>query len=140
MLNWITLIEPRPREGENIVSLRLGRRIALDVDFQKGPIPPLPACSGIKIPTTKSVENYADTTGETLLKLCIHVYGATTQRRYETVCTSCEKRVGKQNGIPSLVDSHSSRETVRLKNGKVRVQFGLCCSPKCHKLGDTEYL
>ena len=80
MSNRITLLGPRPREGENIVSLRLGRRIALDIDFQKGPIPLLPAYNGINIPTTRSMKDVADITDETLSKLCIHVYDATTLR------------------------------------------------------------
>jgi hypothetical protein len=138
ILNWITLIEPRPREG--VITLRLERRIALDINFEKLPRRLLSAYSGIKIPSTRSVQNHADTTGGTLLQFCVHVYGATTKRRYNTVCTRCEKRVGKQKEILSLVDFHASCETVRLENGKVRVQFSLCCSPKCHDLGDIECL
>ena len=96
--------------------------------------------TGIKIPSTGSVKNYADTTSNNLLDFRIRLYGATTKRRYETVCTSCEKREGKKKGTPSLVDFHAEGEVIELKDGKIRVQFSFCCYPKCHNLGDTEYL
>jgi len=138
--DWITLIKPLPREGENIILLRRDTLIAFDINLEKLPMPLFAVHTGIKIPSTGSVKNYADTTGATLLDFRIRLYGATTKRHYETVCESCEKREGKKKGTPSLVDFHAEREVIELKDGKIRVQFRFCCYPKCHNLGDTGYL
>jgi len=96
--------------------------------------------SGIRIPATGSVKNYAVTTGKSLLEFHINLYGATTKRRYETVCASCEKREGKKRGIPSLIDFRTESDMITPKDGKIRLDFVFCCYPKDHGLGDDGYL
>ena len=61
-------------------------------------------CSGIKVSPTPSVRNIVDTTGKAFLELRIHVSGATSKRRYETVCTSCEKREVWKMGTAHFID------------------------------------
>lgn len=97
-------------------------------------------CNGIKVPATASVKNCAVTTDKTLLECRIRLHGATTKALYESVCENCQKRVGKRRGTPSLIDFKAECDTIVPKNGKIRVEFNFCCYPKCHKLGDTEYL
>ena len=96
--------------------------------------------NGIKIPATASVKNFADTTGKALLEFRIRLYGATTKKLYEFVCENCRKREGKTRGTPSLIDFKAEHNMIEAKDGKIRVEFSFCCYPKCHKLGDTEYL
>ena len=140
MPGWITLVKPRPPPGEHIITLRRKIQVSLDIAFEQLPRRPPPGCSGIKIPPTASVKNYADTSGKVLLEIGLRLYGATTRRRYETICPSCEKREGKTKGPPGMIDFHAEREILQLKDGKVRVKFNFCCYPKDHRMGDTEYL
>ena len=140
MPDWITLIKPRPLAGENVIKLRRETHVALEIIIERLPRQPLLECSGIRVPATSSVKNFADTRGKNLLEFCIHLYGATTQRRYETVCSSCEKRVGWKKGTPSLIDFYAEREITDFKDGKVRVEFSFCCYPKDHQFGDDDYL
>jgi hypothetical protein len=137
---WITLIKPRPSEGETRIQVRRETHIALEIIF--GQLPKeLPAgCNGIKILPTGSVKNYADTNGKTLLEFRIRVYGATTKQLYETVCTSCQDREGKKKGTPSLIDFCAKQDIIEPKDGKVRVEFQFCCYAKDHRSGDTDYL
>jgi hypothetical protein len=96
MPDWIALVKPSPPAGENVITLRRETHVALDIILERLPRQPPGGCSGIKIPATASVRNYADATGKTLLEFRIHVYGATSKKRYETVCANCEKREGKR--------------------------------------------
>lgn len=140
MPDWITLIKPRPLARQHVITLRRSTHVALDIALNRLPRQLPAGCSGVKIPATVSVKNYANTTGKILLAFSIRVYGATTGRRYETVCLSCEKREGKRKGPPSLIDFYAEREVLEPKDGKVRVEFCFCCYPKDHQLGDDEYL
>lgn len=140
MPDWVTLVKPRPSQGNYIITLRREIHVALDIAFDRLPTRPPVGCSGVKIPATASVKNYANTTGKTLLYICIRLYGATTGRRYETICPSCEKREGKKKGAPGMIDFYAEREILELKDGKVRVEFSFCCYPKDHRIGDNEYL
>ena len=108
--------------------------------FDRLPRQPLASCSGIKIPGTASVKNSADTIDKTYLEFRVHVYGAKTQQRYQTVCEICEKREGKKRGTPSLIDFHAERDIIEPKDGKIHVEFNFCCYPKDHLLGDNDYL
>jgi len=137
--DWVTLIKPRPPEGAHI-TLRRETHVTLDIAFERLPRRPPAGCSGIKIPATASVKNFADTAGKTLLEFHIRLYGATTGRRYESICLSCSKREGKKNGAPGLIDFYAEREIIELIDGKVRVEFSFCCYPKDHQMGDNEYL
>ena len=139
MPDWITLIKPLSEMRENVITIRREVHVALEITLARLPILPPAECSGIKIPATGSVKNFADTTGKTLLELSIHLYGTTTNRRYEEVCAKCRQREGKKAGIPSLVDFHAERDIIELKDGKVRVEFSFCCYPKCHAAGDSGY-
>ena len=140
MPDWITLIKPLPPAGEHVITLRRKAHVALDLTLKRLPRQLPIGCTGIRIPATGSVKNYASTTGKNLLALHIRVYGATTNLRYETVCSSCEKREGRRKGTPSLIDFYAEREVLKPKDGKVRVEFSFCCYPKDHRLGDNEYL
>ena len=137
---WIVLIKPLPWSGGNAIKLRRESHVALDIipDRLPGPLPA--GFGGIKIPATSSVVNLSETANKTLLELHIHLYGATTKRRYEKMCPSCEKREGKKKGIPSLIDFHAARDIIEPKGGKIRVEFTFCCYPKDHRLGDKEYM
>ena len=137
---WIGLIKPLPWSGGNIIKLRRESHVALDIipDHLPGPLPV--GFGGIKIPATSSVVNPSETANKILLELHIHLYGATTKRRYEKMCPSCEKREAKKKGFPSLIDFHAARDIIEPKGGKIRVEFTFCCYPKDHRLGDTEYL
>ena len=141
MPDWITLIKPRPQVvGDTVITLRREAHVVLDITFEQIPRP-LPAfCSGIKIPATGSVKNNAVTVGKTLLEFRIRLYGAKTKRRYETVCSNCEKREGKKKGTPSLIDFHAEYDVIEFKDGGIRVEFSFCCYPKCHRLGDSGYM
>ena len=138
--DWIVLIKPLPQAGENLINVRRETHVALEIIPKFLPTPLPAGFGGIKIPATGSVANYADTTAKGLLEFRIHLYGATSKQRYETVCPSCEKREGKKKGTPSLIDFHAEREIIEPKGGKVRIDFTFCCYPKDHRLGDTGYL
>jgi len=114
--------------------------VTLDMNFEQISMRLSEVSSGIKIPATGSVKNYADTTGKSLLEFRINLYGATTKRRYDNVCANCEKREGKKKGIPSLIDFKTESDVVTPKDGKIRLDFVFCCYPKDHGLGDDEYL
>ena len=138
--NWINLIKPFPQPGENVIKLRRETHVGISIisEFLPGPLPA--GFSGIKIPATGSVKFSADATGKTLLELSIRLYGATTKQRYETICQSCEKRVGKRRGAPTLIDFHAESDIIEPKNGKFHIEFSFCCYPKDRLLGDSEYL
>ena len=140
MPDWIVFIKPYPQAGQRVITFRRETHVALDIFPNQLPTQPPAGCSGIKIPSTRSVKNCADSTGKILLELRIHVYGATTKKRYETGCENCEKREKKTKGTLGLLDFHAQRNVIEPTDGKIRVDFGFCCYPKCHKLGDTEYL
>ena len=137
---WIVLIKPLPWSGGNVIKLRRESHVALDIipDRLPGLLPA--GFGGIKIPATSSVVNPSETANKIHLEFRIHLYGATTKRRYEKVCPSCEKREGKKKGIPSLIDFHAERDIIEPKGGKIRIEFTFCCYPKDHRLGDTDYL
>jgi hypothetical protein len=138
MPDWIALIKPSPPVGENVIKLRRETRVALEIILDRLPRQPPGGCSGIKIPATASVRNYANSIGKPLLEFRIHVYGATSKRRYDTVCASCEKRERKNMGTPSFIDFCAVSDIIEHKDGRVRVEFVLCCYPKCHQ--DSGYL
>jgi len=138
MPDWIALVKPSPQAGGNVITLRREAHVALDITLERLPRQPHGGYNGIKIPGTASVKNYAETAGRTLLELRIHVYGAPSNRRYETVCAGCEKREGKKKGTPSLIDFNALQDILEPKNGKVRADFVFCCYPKCHQ--DSGYL
>jgi hypothetical protein len=141
MPSWVALIKPLPvQAGENVTTLRRDSHVALEVIHAHLPVGSLEGCNGIRIPATSSVKNFADTTGKTFLEFRIRLYGATTKKLYETVCENCQKREGKRRGTPSLIDFKAEYDIIEEKDGKLRVEFSFCCYPRCHKLGDTEYL
>jgi hypothetical protein len=140
MPNWISLIKPLPRAGQNTITLRRDYYFALEIIPARLPMGSLEGCNGVKVPATDSVKNYADTTGKTFLEFCIRLYGATTKELYEVVCENCKKRMGKRKGTPSLIDFKAEYDMIEPKDGKIRIEFRFCCYPKCHKRGDTEYL
>jgi len=133
MPDWITLIKPLPRAGENVIILRRDSRLAFDIILAA-------KFDGIKVPATASVMNYADTTSKNLLEFRIHVYGATTKTLYESACASCQRREGKRRGIPGLIDFKTGSDMIEPNDGKIRVEFVFCCYPKDHRVGDMEYL
>ena len=138
--HWIALIKPLPWSGGNLIKLRRESHVALDIIPDRLPRPLPAGFGGIKIPATSSVVGPSETANKILLEFRIHLYGATTKRRYEKVCPSCEKREGKKKGIPSLIDFHAERDIIEPKGGKIRIEFTFCCYPKDHRLGDTDYL
>ena len=140
MSDWVALIGPRPQTNESVIILRRETHVTLDINFDQISRQPFASYSGIKIPATESVKNYIDTTGRSLLELRIHLYGATTRRRYESVCASCEKRYEKEAGIPSLIDFKTESDIITPKDGKIRIEFIFSCHPKDHQKGDGEYL
>jgi len=141
MPDWIVLIKPLPLAGETVIRLRRETLVVLDIIFELLPNQPPLGCSGIKIPATRSVEDYGDLTGKTLLGFCIRLYGATTSQLYEAVCATCEKREGiLRKGPASLIDFHAQHDIIELSDGKIRVEFKFSCYPKCHQAGDNGYL
>ena len=141
MPNWVALFKPLSvQAGENVIRLRRDAHFALELILAHLPMGSREGCNGIKIPATASVKNFADTTGKTLLEFRIRLYGATTKKLYEFVCENCQKREGKRRGTSSLIDFKAEYDVIEPKDGKIRVEFSFCCYPKCHKLGDTEYL
>ena len=138
MPDWLALVKPSPMAGESIITLRRETRVSLDIILDRLPRQPPGGCSGIKIPATNSVKNVAQASGKPPLELRIRISGVTNNRRYETVCASCEKREGKRRGTPSLVDFLAAQDIIEQKDGKARVEFVLCCYPKCHQ--DSGYL
>ena len=139
MPDWVTLVKPLSETRANMITFRRETHVVLDITFKRLPMQPPAGCSGIKIPATGSVKDFADTTGKTLLEFHIHLYGTTTNRRYEDICANCKRREGKKRGTPSLIDFHAERDIIELKNGKVRLEFSFCCYPKCHQAGDSSY-
>ena len=140
MPNWVALIKPLPPAGENVITLRRDSYFALEIILAHLPMGSLAECNGIKVPATASVKNIADSTGKTFLEFRIRLYGATTKEVYEFVCENCQKREGKRRGAPGMIDFKAEYEAIEPKDGKMRVEFRFCCYPKCHKLGDTEFL
>jgi hypothetical protein len=140
MPDWMVLVKPHQQERQNVITLRRETHVVLDISLDRIPRQLPVDCSGIKIPATNSVKKYGYATGKTLLEFRIHLYGATTKRRYETICANCEKREGKKKGTPSLIDFHAECDIIDPEDGRIRVDFNFCCYPKCHKLGATEYL
>ena len=138
--HWIVLIKPLPWSGGSVIKLRRESHVALEIipEHLPGPLPA--GFGGIKIPPTSSVLNSSETANRVVLEFRIHLYGATTKRRYENVCPSCEKREGKKKGTPSLIDFHAERDIIEPKGGKIRIEFTFCCYPKDHRLGDMGYL
>jgi len=140
MPNWVALIKPLPHPGETVITHRRDNHFALEIILEHLPKEPPDGCSGIKVPATASVKNYADTTDKTLLRCCIRLYGATTKQPYEVMCESCQKREGERRRTSGLIDFIAEYDMIELKDGKIRVEFKFCCYPKCHGLGDTGYL
>ena len=93
----------------------------------------------IKIPATSSVKRHTDTTGKTLLEFWIDLYGASTKRRDQVLCPGCEKREGKRKGTPRVIDYKTESDGIEPKEGKLRVDFVLCCYPEDHQQGDTDF-
>ena len=134
MPDWLALVKPSPTK---VITLRRDTHVALDILLERLPRQPPGGYSGIKIPATASVRNFAETSGRPSLEFRIYVTGAARNRRYETVCASCEKREGKKMGTPSFIDFCAANEFIEQKDGKARVEFVFCCYPKCHQ--DTGY-
>ena len=140
MSDWITLIKPLPQANENVIILRPETHVTLDISFDQILMKSSIKYSGIKIPATDSVGNDINPTGRTLLEFRIHLYGATTQRHYESVCASCKKRYEKKKGVPSLIDFKTEGNVISPKDGKLRIEFVFCCYTKDHQEGDSGYL
>ena len=136
MPDWLSLVKPTPMAGENMITLRRETHVSLDIILDQVPRPG--GCSGIKIPATASVKNIAQASGNPPLEFRIHISGVTSNRRYETVCESCEKREGKKKGTPGIIDFFAVQDIIEQKDGKARVEFVFCCYPKCHQ--DSGYL
>ena len=139
MPDWIALTKPLPQKGDRVITLRREAQVTLDLNFKQISMRLSEVWSGIKIPATSSVKNYANTTGK-FLEFRINLYGATSKRRYENVCANCEKREGKKKGILSPIDFKTKSDMITPKDGKIRIDFVFCCYPKDHRLGDGEYL
>jgi hypothetical protein len=140
MPDWIRFIQPLPPAGKSVATFHPDNHLALDIILEHLPRKPPAGCNGIKVPTTTSVRNPADTTGKTLLDFRIHLYGATTQRFYESACASCQRQEEKWKETPDLIDYKTESDMIESRDGKIRVEFIICCYPKDHRLGDTEYL
>ena len=140
MSDWITLIKPLPQANENVIMLIQETLVTLDINFDQILMKSSIKYSGIKIPATASVRNDTNPTGRTLLEFRVHLYGATTQRLYESMCASCEEKYGKRKGIPSLIDFKAEGNVISPKDGKIRIEFVFCCHPEDHQGGDREYL
>ena len=140
MPSWITLTKPLPQADDRVITLRRDTHVTLNLNFEQISMQLSEVCNGIKVPATGSVKNYADTTGKFLLEFRINLYGATTMRRYESVCANCEKREGKKKGILSPIDFKTESDMIAPKDGKIRIDFFFCCYPRDHRLGDGEYL
>ena len=140
MPGWIALTKPLPQAEDRVITLRRETHVTLDISFEQISKQLSEVCSGIKIPATGSVKNYADTTGKFLLEFRINLYGATTKQHYKNVCANCEKREGKKKGILSPIDFKTESDMIAPKDGKIRIDFVFCCYPKDHRLGDGEYL
>ena len=135
MPDWLALVKPSMMK---VITLRRDTHFALDILLERLPRQPPGGYSGIKIPATASVRNFAETSGRPRLEFRISVTGVASNRRYETVCTNCEKREGKKRGTPSFIDFFAANEFIEQKDGKARVEFVFCCYPKCHQ--DSGYL
>lgn len=131
--DWINLLRPLPKVGENVITIRRETHVVLDIIFDQLPRKPPTGCRGIRIPATGGVKNLSEPTAEVLVGFRICVYGTTTGQPYHTVCASCGKREGKRKGTPSLIDFHAEQDTITAKDGKVRVDFNFCCYPKCNQ-------
>ena len=140
MPDWVAIIKPLPQANESVITLRRETHVTLDINFDQIARQPFAVYSGIKILATDSVKNPLNTTGRTLLALRIHLYGATTKQRYESVCSSCKQIHEKKKGIPSLIDFKTESDVITPKDGKIRIDFVFCCYPKDHQQGDGEYL
>ena len=140
MPDWIALIKPLPRVEDRVITLRRETHVTLDLNLEQISMQLSKVCSGIKIPATGSVKDYADTTGKSLLEFRVNLYGATTKRRYENVCAKCEKREGKKKGILSPIDFKTASDMIVPKDGKICIDFVFCCYPKDHGPEDGEYL
>jgi hypothetical protein len=97
--NWITLIKPRPQDGEKVITLRRDNHLALDIILEHLPGNSLEGCNGIKVPATASVRNCANTTGKNLLECRIYLYGATTKRQYTHVCAKDARSERESGGV-----------------------------------------
>ena len=137
MSDWLALVKPSPMAGENIITMRRETHVALDILLDRLPRQPPGGYHRISIPHTASVRDYT-LGGEPHLEFRIYVSGAISNRRYETVCASCEKREGTKNRTPSLIDFVAEDNIIGQKDGKARVEFVFCCYPKCHQ--DSGYL
>jgi hypothetical protein len=140
MPGWIALTKPLPQAENHVITLRRETHVTLEMNFEQISMHLSEVSSGIKVPATGSVKNYADTTGKFLLEFRINLYGATTKRNYQNVCANCEKREGKKKGILSVIDFKTETDMIAPKDGKIRIDFVFCCYPKDHQLGDVEYL
>jgi len=140
MPGWIALIKPLPQPEDCVITVRRDTHVTLDINLEQVSMRLSEVFSGIKIPATGSVKNYADTTGKSLLEFRVNLYGAKTQRRYDKVCANCERREGKRKGTPSLVDFKTDSDMITPKDGKIRLDFVFCCYPKDHELDDDKYL
>ena len=105
MPDWITLVKPSPMAGESVIAMRRETHVIFDITLERLPRQPAGGCSGIKIPPTPSVRNIVDTTGKAFLEFRIHVSGATSKRRRETVYASCEMREVGKKGTAHFIDS-----------------------------------
>ena len=140
MPDWIALTKPLPQTEDRVITIRRETRVTLDLNFEQISMRLSEAWSGIKIPATASVKNYANTTGKSLLEFRVNLYGATTKQRYENLCAKCERREGKKKGILSPIDFKAESDMIAPKDGKIHIDFVFCCYPKDHLLGDGEYL
>ena len=140
MPGWVALMKPLPQVEDRVITLRRDTHVTLDLNFEQILMQLSEVSSGIKIPATRSVKDYADTTGKSLLEFRINLYGATTNLHYKNLCTNCEKREGKKKGILSPIDFKTESDVITPKDGKIRIVFVFCCYPKDHRLGDGEYL
>ena len=138
MPDWIALVKPSPVAGGNVITLRRETHVILDITPERIPRQRPGGCSGIKIPPTPSVRNIVDTTGKALLEFRIQVSGATSKRRYETVCSSCERREVGKKGTAHFIDFLAVYDVIEQKDGKVPVKFIFCCYPKCYQ--ESSYL
>ena len=94
---------------------------------------------GLKIPSTRSVQNHQDEGGKKLLHLHILVLGATSKTPYNTVCDGCKNRTGRHD--PPLLDFHA-RSNILVPDSRdnvVSVQFKLSCYSKHRYPNDSEY-
>ena len=130
----VELRKPRPTK-DAVILLRIENLVCLDIDL------PLQSWDTIKVPSTKSVKRIdSPSEGDKPLTLEIHARGATTGQKYDGLCNQCQRREGKRNGPPRLIDFHGPSNIIRPKNRTIQVNFTIRCYSRHHREEDEQYV